>query len=74
MSECRICNPELSARELMELRDKFAGQAMQGMMTVNQHAILDTIIKTYGTSKLTFETGVAKMSYDMADAMMEARK
>jgi len=52
----------------MELRDYFASKALQGLLTRPVEEFLDAID---GTEKV--ESYVARISYGMADAMMEAR-
>ncbi len=49
----------------MELRDWFAGQALQGLLSHDENS--------YSTSQWVF-SDFAKYSYELADAMMEARK
>ena len=53
----------------MELRDYFASKALQGLLTRPVEEFLDEID---GTEKV--ESYVARISYGMADAMMEARE
>ena len=45
----------------MTLRDYFAAKAMQGYISI-------------GTESLSNRANIAQMSYDMADAMLAARK
>ena len=53
----------------MDLRDYFASKALQGLLTRPVEEFLDEID---GTEKV--ESYVARISYGMADAMMEARE
>jgi hypothetical protein len=53
----------------MDLRDYFAAKALQGLLTRPVEEFLDAID---GTEKV--ENYVARISYGMADAMMEARE
>jgi len=58
-----------SSREIgngMTLRDYFAAKAMQGIMNSDRY------VGTIGTNRYEYNT--AKHAYQMADAMMEARK
>lgn len=50
----------------MTLRDYFAAKAMQGIMNSDRY------VGTIGTNRYEYNT--AKHAYQMADAMMEARK
>jgi len=52
--------------EGMTLRDYFAAKAMQGIMNSDRY------VGTIGTNRYEYNT--AKHAYQMADAMMEARK
>ena len=54
----------------MTLRDYFATKAMQGLMPMSQEDLEQYVPEHKGT---TFQL-IATISYDMADAMMEARK
>jgi len=53
----------------MDLRDYFASKALQGLLTRPVEEFLDAID---GTEKV--ESYLARISYGMADAMMEARE
>lgn len=69
---------KLRARELMripvhpyELRDDFAGKAMQAMTTDMQRAI--SIKETARKHGISFSEEVALQSYDIADGMLKER-
>lgn len=49
----------------IELRDWFAGMALQGELAAQDFE--------YGMTWTHFEAGVAKRAYEIADAMMAAR-
>ena len=59
-------NPDLRG---MDLRDYFAGQAMQTFLTNEWVSTFNDL----GLGTAEMEIIVAKMSYSMADQMMEAR-
>jgi hypothetical protein len=60
--------PDVSSSGGLTIRDWFAGKALQGMLADSENSYSCTAEETHWTQ------AVARVAYQMADAMIQARK
>jgi hypothetical protein len=74
MQDKAFPNPHLIGESGMTLRDYFAAKAMQSFIQWHQQRVLLQEFKYEEASYCWSDEDVAYKAYEMADAMMEARK
>jgi hypothetical protein len=74
MQEKAFPNPHLTGETGMTMRDYFAAKAMQIFIQWHQQKVIFEEFKYEESTHCWSDEDVASKAYEMADAMMEARK